>query len=85
LPSVGVRAARALDCRLARVGGVGGIGQGLVGDIVVGIIGAFIGDWLFHQLAIGAPAGMLGSIVVAFVGAVALLMVMRARGRQLRE
>jgi len=66
---------------------VGGIGQGLVGDIVVGIIGAFIGGWLFHKLAIGAPGGMLGSIVVAFVGAVVLLIVLRAlmgaRGRQL--
>jgi len=66
---------------------VGGIGHGLVGDIVVGIIGAFIGGWLFHKLAIGAPGGMLGSIVVAFVGAVVLLIVLRAlmgaRGRQL--
>ena len=66
---------------------VGGIGHGLVGDIVVGIIGAFIGGWLFHQLAIGAPGGMLGSIVVAFVGAVVLLIVLRtlmgARGRPL--
>jgi uncharacterized membrane protein YeaQ/YmgE (transglycosylase-associated protein family) len=65
---------------------VGGIGYGLVGDIVVGMIGAFIGGWLFHQLAIGAPGGMLGSIVVAFVGAVVLLIVLRAlmgaRGRQ---
>ena len=45
-----------------------------------------IGGWLFHQLAIGAPGGMLGSIVVAFVGAVVLLIVLRAlmgaRGRQ---
>ncbi len=66
---------------------VGGIGRGLVGDIIVGIIGAFIGGWLFHQLAIGAPGGMLGSIVVAFVGAVVLLIVLRAlmgaRGRPL--
>ena len=63
--------------------------QGALLNIIVGIIGAFIGGWLFHHLAIGAPGGMLGSIVVAFVGAVVLLIVLRvlmgARGRRLGD
>lgn len=53
-------------------------GLGLVGDIVVGILGGFIGGFLFR--AIGEP-GMTGfsiwSIFVAFIGAVVLLYVIR--------
>jgi uncharacterized membrane protein YeaQ/YmgE (transglycosylase-associated protein family) len=54
----------------------GGIGYGLVGDIVVGILGAFFGSWLFG--AMGASQvlpGILGSIFVAFIGAVVLLVI----------
>ncbi|HLY68001.1 MAG TPA: GlsB/YeaQ/YmgE family stress response membrane protein [Chloroflexota bacterium] len=57
-----------------------GGGFGLVGDIVVGIIGAFIGGLLLPRLGLGLPAGFLGSIVVAFVGAVILLLVLRLVG-----
>ena len=59
----------------------GGIGYGLIGDIVVGIIGAFIGGWLFSALGITSPfGGLAGSIFVAFVGAVALLLVLGVLG-----
>lgn len=55
----------------------GGIGYGLIGDIVVGIVGAFVGGWLFGQLGLTAPfAGLAGTIFVAFVGAVILLLVL---------
>ena len=58
---------------------VGGIGYGLIGDIIVGIIGAFIGGWLFSTLAISIPfGGRAGWIFVAFVGAVVLLLILRA-------
>lgn len=58
---------------------VGGIGYGLLGDIVVGIAGAFIGGWLFTALDIRMPvAGLPGTILVALIGAVVLLMVIRA-------
>jgi uncharacterized membrane protein YeaQ/YmgE (transglycosylase-associated protein family) len=53
-----------------------GRGFGLVGDLVVGVIGAFIGGWLFRQLGIPA-AGTLGLLVVALVGALVLLYVIR--------
>jgi uncharacterized membrane protein YeaQ/YmgE (transglycosylase-associated protein family) len=52
----------------------GGIGYGLVGDIAVGILGAFFGSWLFGAMGVGSVLpGILGSIFVAFIGAVVLL------------
>lgn len=56
---------------------VKGGGFGLIGDIVVGIIGAFIGGWLFGQLGVSAGAGLVGAIVTAMIGAVVLLAVLR--------
>jgi uncharacterized membrane protein YeaQ/YmgE (transglycosylase-associated protein family) len=55
-----------------------GSGYGLIGDIVIGIIGAFVGGLLFTLLLPGSSAGLLGSIVVAFIGAVVLIVVVRA-------
>jgi uncharacterized membrane protein YeaQ/YmgE (transglycosylase-associated protein family) len=63
---------------------VGG-GFGLIGDIVVGIVGAFIGGWLFRALDVSAPfGGLAGTIFVAFIGAIVLLLLLRliARGRR---
>lgn len=64
-----------------------GSGFGLVGDILVGIAGAFIGGWLFSALDISSPVGgIVGQIIVAFVGAVVLLgllrLVRRSSGRR---
>ena len=56
---------------------VKGGGFGLFGDIIVGIIGAVIGGWLFGVLGI-ATGGLLGSIVTATVGAIILLVIVRA-------
>ena len=55
-----------------------GGGFGLLGDIVVGIIGAFIGGFVLTVLGIGGSAGFVGSIVVAFIGAVILIALLRA-------
>jgi uncharacterized membrane protein YeaQ/YmgE (transglycosylase-associated protein family) len=55
-----------------------GGGYGLIGDIVVGIIGAIVGGFLLGALGISGPAGLVGSIVVAFIGAVVLIAVVRA-------
>jgi uncharacterized membrane protein YeaQ/YmgE (transglycosylase-associated protein family) len=58
---------------------IGGVGYGLLGDIVVGIVGAVFGGWLFGQLNIKVPfGGLAGTIFVAFVGAVVLLLILRA-------
>ena len=54
-----------------------GGGFGLVGDIVVGIVGAFVAGWLFPQLGISIGGGLVGSIIAATVGACLLLFVAR--------
>lgn len=65
---------------------VGGVGYGLLGDIAVGIVGAFLGSWLFGVLNIRVPFGGLGgTILVAFVGAVLLLLLIGALRRGSRR
>ena len=63
---------------------MGGTGYGIVGDIIIGIVGAFVGGWLFRTLGVSSPlGGLAGTIFVAFVGAVVLLFVLRLlRGRK---
>ena len=57
---------------------MGGTGFGIVGDIVIGIVGAFVGGWLFRTLGVSSPiGGLAGVILVAFIGAVVLLFVIR--------
>ena len=56
---------------------VKGGGFGVVGDIVVGVIGALLGGWLFSLFGASAGGGLVGSIVVATVGAVVLLFIVR--------
>jgi uncharacterized membrane protein YeaQ/YmgE (transglycosylase-associated protein family) len=57
---------------------VAGGGFGLLGDIIVGVVGAFIGGFIFRGLHIRVPwSGVPGTILVAFVGALVLLVVLR--------
>jgi len=56
---------------------VRGGGFGLVGNIVVGIIGAFLGGWLFGVGGIAIGAGIINTIFTAFIGAVVLLLLVR--------
>ena len=56
---------------------VKGGGFGIVGDLVVGVIGAVLGGWLFSTLGASGGGGLLGSIIVATVGAVVLLFIVR--------
>lgn len=63
---------------------VQGTGYGLLGDIVIGIIGAFIAGWLFPQLGLHLDAGIAAQIISATIGAVLLLAIVRLvrrRGR----
>ena len=49
-----------------------------LGDIIVGILGALLGGWLFGQMGWGTPfPGIAGAIFVAFIGAVVLLLIIR--------
>ena len=64
-----------------------GKGMGLLWDIVVGILGAFVGGWLASLVGLPVSPGTftIGGLLSAFVGAVILLIIFRAvagRGRQ---
>ena len=56
---------------------VQGTGFGLVGDIIIGIVGAFIASWLFPQLGLHLGTGIVGEIIAATIGAVLLLVILR--------
>ena len=59
---------------------VRGTGLGLGGDIVVGIIGGLIGGFILSLLlpgSFGVSGINIGSIIVAFIGAVVLLLIVR--------
>jgi uncharacterized membrane protein YeaQ/YmgE (transglycosylase-associated protein family) len=56
---------------------VKGGGFGLVGDIIVGIVGAFIGGWLAGTLHIDIGGGLISSIITATIGAVVLIVILR--------
>ncbi len=57
-----------------------GGGFGIIGDLIVGVIGAFLGAWVFGLLGIGA-GGLLGALVTATVGAILLLFLIRLINR----
>ena len=56
---------------------VKGGGFGLIGDIVVGIIGAFIGGWLAGVLHIHVGTANLATIITATAGAIVLILILR--------
>lgn len=58
---------------------VKGGGYGLIGDLIVGLLGAVIGGFLIGYFVQGS-VGLLGTIVVAFIGAVILLFIVRSVG-----
>jgi len=56
---------------------VKGYGFGLLGNIVVGVVGAFIAGWLFPALGISLGTGIVAAIIHAVIGAVILLVLIR--------
>jgi uncharacterized membrane protein YeaQ/YmgE (transglycosylase-associated protein family) len=52
-----------------------GFGFGLIWNIVIGIVGAFIGVWLLTRLGVMPFSGFIGSIVNATIGAIVLLFI----------
>jgi len=61
-----------------------GGGFGVVGDLVVGVIGAMLGGSLFRALGIAAY-GRLGELIVATVGAIVLVALLRLFRRVARD
>ena len=56
---------------------VRGAGFGIIGDIVIGIIGAFIASWLFPRLGIHIGGGLVRDIIFSAIGAIILLLIGR--------
>ncbi len=54
-----------------------GHGFGLLGDIIVGVIGAFIGRYVSQAAGLGLGSGLIGTLIVAFFGAIILLFIVR--------
>jgi len=63
---------------------ISGKGMGLLWDIVVGILGAFLGGWLAGVVGLSVSPGTftIGGLLSAFVGAVILLVIFRALTRR---
>lgn len=59
---------------------VDGGGFGLIGDLVVGVVGAFIGDYLLNHFHVVLAHGIIGLIINAVIGAVILLFILRLVG-----
>ena len=63
---------------------VRGTGFGLIGDLLVGIAGAFVAAWLFPRFGIHIGTGIVADIIYSALGAIILLLVVgliRGRGR----
>ena len=59
---------------------VRGAGFGIIGDILIGIVGAFIGNWALPKIGIHLGTGVASAIVNATLGAILLLLVVRLLG-----
>ena len=54
-----------------------GTGFGLVGDLIVGLVGALIGNWLLPLLHVHLGVGLVALTVNALIGAIVLLLILR--------
>jgi uncharacterized membrane protein YeaQ/YmgE (transglycosylase-associated protein family) len=56
---------------------VRGAGTGLIGDMAIGIVGAFIASWLLPRLGIGLRSGLIRAVINATIGAALFLTIIR--------
>jgi len=54
---------------------VRGIGFGLIGNIIVGIVGAFVAGWLLPRIGLAIGGGLVADVINATIGAVILLVI----------
>ena len=54
-----------------------GGGYGVVGDLLLGVVGAMVGGFLFRQLGLSAGGGLIGALIVATIGAAVVLFLVR--------
>ncbi|MEX2483022.1 MAG: GlsB/YeaQ/YmgE family stress response membrane protein [Brumimicrobium sp.] len=50
---------------------------GLLFNIILGIVGGFVGNWLFRELNVSTESSFLGELITATVGAVILILIAR--------
>lgn len=55
---------------------------GLVGDLIAGVVGSFLGTWLLGKLGISLGSGLIGEIITAFIGAVVVLLIVNLLKRK---
>ncbi len=53
-----------------------GSGLGIIGNIVVGIVGSFVGYWLLGKLGINLGTGWIGAILTGALGAIIILVIL---------
>jgi uncharacterized membrane protein YeaQ/YmgE (transglycosylase-associated protein family) len=58
-----------------------GGGFGVVGDLLLGMVGALVGGFLFRQLGLSAGGGLIGALIVATIGAAVVLFLVRVLKR----
>jgi len=58
--------------------------NGLIGDLVLGLVGSVVGGWIFRALGVSAGGGLLPTVFVAFVGAVIVIVAQRKLWRTTR-
>ena len=63
---------------------VRGSGYGIVGDLIIGVLGAFVGSWLLPRLGVFLGTGIVAAIIDATFGALLLLFVFRLVARPRR-
>ncbi len=59
-----------------------GGGYGIIGDIILGVLGAVLGGWLFKEFGVAVGGGLLANLGVATVGAVVLIFILRLLNRR---
>ena len=52
-----------------------GGGFGLLINIILGIVGAFVGNWLFNALGVSIGSGVVGDLITGFIGSVVVLLI----------
>ena len=53
-----------------------GSGLGILGNIIVGIIGSFVGYWLLGKLGVSFGTGWVGAILTGALGAIVILVLL---------
>ena len=59
-----------------------GKSYGLVNDLIVGVVGEFLGGILFSLIGLSGPSGLIGSLITATVGAIVFLYLLRTIGKR---